>query len=208
MPLPLSVLAGQDLSELEKKALAIAETKKKEEAEKAKQAEEAKQKAEAEALKVEEEKAKKKAEEEAAQRTAEDDKVTTVTTEDGSTTMTTTTIVQKIITVTKKLVNGEEVSETKEDVVSDKDALTNAERLNGVVAPGVEAVITVPSVPPVTVTVDSATQPDPKRDQLDVSEENSIFLGFRVYTNKEAPVVIEGQLRHEMEVSAALALAS
>ncbi|KAJ3861391.1 hypothetical protein EV359DRAFT_47305 [Lentinula novae-zelandiae] len=177
-------------------------------AEKAKQAEEAKQKAEAEALKVEEEKAKKKAEEEAAQRTAEDDKVTTVTTEDGSTTTTTTTIVQKIITVTKKLVNGEEVSETKEDVVSDKDALTNTEGLNGVVAPGVEAVITVPSVPPVTVTVDSATQPDPKRDQLDVSEENSIFLGFRVYTNKEAPVVIEGQLRHEMEVSAALALAS
>ncbi|KAJ3914411.1 hypothetical protein F5877DRAFT_50565 [Lentinula edodes] len=176
LPLPLSVLAGQDLSELEKKALAIAETKKKEEAEKAKQAEEAKQKAEAEA--------------------------------DGSTTTTTTTIVQKIITVTKKLVNGEEVSETKEDIVSDKDALTNTEGLNGVVAPGVEAVITVPSVPPVTVTVDSATQPDPKRDQVDVSEENSIFLGFRVYTNKEAPVVIEGQLRHEMEVSAALALAS
>ncbi|KAJ3874638.1 cysteine proteinase [Lentinula edodes] len=208
LPLPLSVLAGQDLSELEKKALAIAETKKKEEAEKAKQAEEAKQKAEAEAVKVEEEKAKKKAEEEAARKKAEDDKVTTVTTEDGSTTTTTTTIVQKIITVTKKLVNGEEVSETKEDVVSDKDALTNTEGLNGVVAPGVEAVITVPSVPPVTVTVDSATQPDPKRDQVDVSEENSIFLGFRVYTNKEAPVVIEGQLRHEMEVSAALALAS
>ena len=33
----------------------------------------------------------------------------------------------------------------------------------------------------------------------DASEDNSIFLGLRVYTSKEAPVIIDGQLRHEME---------
>ncbi|KAJ3784855.1 hypothetical protein GGU10DRAFT_376341 [Lentinula aff. detonsa] len=204
LPLPLSILAGQDLSELEKKALVIAEAKKKEEDEaaKAKEVEEAKQKAEEDAKKTEE--GAKKAEEEAKKK-AEDDNATIVKAEeDGTTTTTTTTIVQKIITVTKKLANGNEVSETKEVVT---EAPTDDDRPNNVIEPGQEAVITVPSVPTVTVTVDQAPQPDPKRDVLDVSEENSIFLGFRVYTNKDAPVVIEGQLRHEMEVSAALALA-
>ncbi|KAJ4485410.1 hypothetical protein J3R30DRAFT_3696750 [Lentinula aciculospora] len=200
LPLPLSVLAGQDLSELEKKALAIAEVKKKEEDEKTKQAEEAKQKTEAEAQKAAEEEAKKKSEEEEAKKKV-DDGVTTVTTEDGTTTTTTTTIVQKIITVTKKSIGGEEVSETQEKIVSEGKEAPD-------IAPGQETIITVPSVPPVTVTVDSASPPDPNRDLLDVSEENSIFLGFRVYTNKDAPVVIEGQLRHEMEVSAELALTS
>ena len=38
-------------------------------------------------------------------------------------------------------------------------------------------------------------------------DDSSIFLGLKVYTKKEAPVQITGQLRHEMEVvSVALAL--
>ncbi|KAJ3822490.1 hypothetical protein F5880DRAFT_668451 [Lentinula raphanica] len=189
LPLPLDILAGQDLAELEKKALAVAEAKKKEEEAKAKakEAEEAKQKAEEEAKKAEEE-AKKAAEE----NKTVDDNVTTVQSEDGTTVTTTTTTIQKIITVTKRLANGEEVDvsdTTKEKVVS--DAPTNVEGQSGDAA--------IKAVDP---------QPDPKRDMQDASEENSIFLGLRVYTNKEAPVTIEGQLRHEMEVSAALALAS
>jgi hypothetical protein len=48
---------------------------------------------------------------------------------------------------------------------------------------------------------------DPDRDIKDISEDDSIFLGLRVYSNKDAgPVTIVGALRHEMEVSAKLAL--
>ena len=48
---------------------------------------------------------------------------------------------------------------------------------------------------------------DPKQDVSPVSENNSIFLGLRVYTHQsDEPVVIRGQLRHELEVSASLAL--
>ncbi|KIK66127.1 hypothetical protein GYMLUDRAFT_257995 [Collybiopsis luxurians FD-317 M1] len=186
MPFPMDVLAGQDLAEIEKKALVLAEAKKKEEEEKAKkeaEAAEAKQKAE---------EARKKAEEDSAAKKAEGTNATIVMTENGgTTTTTTTTIVQKIITVTKKLANGEEVSETKEEVVAD---------------PNDKQAKSTDDSSPESVTADTKTKPDPSRDLFDVSEENSIFLGLRVYTNKDAPVVIEGQLRHEMEISASLAL--
>ncbi|KIK66146.1 hypothetical protein GYMLUDRAFT_38663 [Collybiopsis luxurians FD-317 M1] len=194
LPFPMDVLAGQDLAAIEKKAFVLAAAKKKEEEEKAKKEAEA-----AEAKQKAEEEARKKAEEEAAAKKAEGDNATIVTTEQAdTTTTTTTTIVQKIITITKKLASGEEVSETKEEVVpalNDKLAKSTTDS-----SPA--------AVPPATTTdaeVDFP-KPDPNRDLIEASEENSIFLGLRVYTNQDAPVVIEGQLRHEMEVSAKLAL--
>ncbi|KAJ7648340.1 cysteine proteinase [Mycena polygramma] len=48
-----------------------------------------------------------------------------------------------------------------------------------------------------------------KKGLTDPADRGSIFLGLRVYTNREAPAVIGGQLRHEMKTSfAGLALAS
>ncbi|KAK0437266.1 uncharacterized protein EV420DRAFT_1588780 [Desarmillaria tabescens] len=44
------------------------------------------------------------------------------------------------------------------------------------------------------------------RDIQHMSDTDSIFLGLRVYTSKDAPAEICGQLRHEMELSASLAL--
>jgi hypothetical protein len=58
------------------------------------------------------------------------------------------------------------------------------------------------------------TKPEeaPKIDETDLikalhlDEDNTIILGLRVYTDKESPATISGQLRHEIEMSAALAL--
>ncbi|KAJ7127313.1 hypothetical protein C8R43DRAFT_700552 [Mycena crocata] len=48
-----------------------------------------------------------------------------------------------------------------------------------------------------------------KKGLTDPVDRGSIFLGLRVYTNKDAPAVIAGQLRHEMKTSfSGLALAS
>ncbi|KAF5382243.1 hypothetical protein D9757_008962 [Collybiopsis confluens] len=205
LPFPIDVLAGQDLAEIEKKAFTLAAAQKKEEEEKAKieqAAAEAKRKAE------EEEAQKKAAAEAQAARDTEEaqkkvEEVNGQTIIDGVATTTTTTILQKIITVTKKLANGEEVSETKEELVSNGQAqpVDNAPSTTTQSAP-----LPVPSAVASTAAAIDYPKPDPTRDLFDASEENSIFLGLRVYTNKEAPVVIEGQLRHEMELSAKLAL--
>ncbi|KAF5360019.1 hypothetical protein D9758_007563 [Tetrapyrgos nigripes] len=53
---------------------------------------------------------------------------------------------------------------------------------------------------------DDMLELDPLQDAVDASEEDSIFLGLKVYTKKEVSVMITGQLRHELEVSAKLAL--
>ncbi|KAL0581784.1 hypothetical protein V5O48_000261 [Marasmius crinis-equi] len=184
LPIPLDILAGQDLSELEKKALEIAKAKKKEaeEAAKAKAAEE-----EAE-RKAEEEAEEAKRQKEADEAKKKEETTTTVHHEDGSVT-TTTTVTEKIVTtITRKAANGD-ILETREEVVG-----------NGEIS---EATHEPPTSPTAS---DEEEEPDPKRDVVPVSEDDSIFLGLRVYTNKDAPVVISGQLRHEMEVSAALAL--
>ncbi|KAK7041561.1 hypothetical protein VNI00_009148 [Paramarasmius palmivorus] len=169
LPMPIDILAGQDLSELEKKALGIA---------KAKQAE---REAEAKAKEAEEEaKRHKEAEEER----KKEETTTTVHHEDGSITTTTTLTEKVIVTVTKKLASGE-IIETKEETLL--TGAVDAEKEEG----GVE----------------EEEEEDPKRDVLPVSEDDSIFLGLRVYTHQsDEPVVISGQLRHEMEVSASLAL--
>ncbi|KAF5372175.1 hypothetical protein D9758_005084 [Tetrapyrgos nigripes] len=206
---PIDILAGQDLAQLETKALAIAKAKKKEEEEAAKkkadaEAEKAKKKAEAEA-----EKAKKKAEEEAkkaaeevAKHTPEGEKsTTTIVNEDGSTTVTTTTVVKKMVSVTtKKTEDGEEVETKEQETTMAASASTSA-------APKLPTGDDDDAKSDASDDSDDTPEPDPLRDVMDASEEDSIFLGLKVYTKKEVPVTITGQLRHEMEVSAKLALA-
>ncbi|KAJ7125786.1 cysteine proteinase [Mycena crocata] len=69
------------------------------------------------------------------------------------------------------------------------------------------------------VVVDDTVNPDAegettptesaKKGFTDPADRGSVFLGLRVYTNKDAPAVIGGQLRHEMKTCfAGLALAS
>ncbi|KAJ3828949.1 hypothetical protein F5880DRAFT_1502696 [Lentinula raphanica] len=176
LPLPLSILAGQDLAELEEKALA---KKKEEEIQGAQKAENAEQKAEEDAQKGEE--TEKKAEEGGSDnKTVGDNQTTTDQTEDGNSITIETTTAHQVVNVTERPANSEEV---ESDVSDDTEDAGN-------------------------VNVPADSQPNPKRDLLDVSDGNSIFLGIRVYTNKESSVEIKGQLRHEMEVSAELLLAS
>ncbi|KAJ3724038.1 hypothetical protein C8R42DRAFT_702131 [Lentinula raphanica] len=178
LPLPLSILAGQDLAELEGKALA---KKKEEETQGAQKAEEAKRKPEEDAQKAEETE-EKKAEDEGSNEIASDNATTDQTEYSTPIPSTTTTSTHQVVTV------AERPEEVESDVSDDtEDAPTDAFAQSG------------------NDNVPADSQPDLKRYML---EENSIFLGFRVYTNKEAYVEIKGQLRHEMEVSAELLLAS
>ncbi|KAJ8094825.1 hypothetical protein PM082_010037 [Marasmius tenuissimus] len=145
LPMPLDILAGQDLSELENKALELARAQY--------QAGEIATKA-------------KKAEEETRRKA-----ITTTLTERGTETSTEET--------------GTEPGETTDTM-----------------EPVVDAEFSVNVIP---ATLKSGSEVEEEEEDayprvVAVSEENSIFLGLRVYTNKEAPVVINGQLRHEMEV--------
>lgn len=56
----------------------------------------------------------------------------------------------------------------------------------------------------------AASPEEPSQTGLtDPADRGSIFLGLRVYTHRDAPAVLAGQLRHEMNTSfAGLALAS
>ncbi|KAF9262037.1 cysteine proteinase [Marasmius fiardii PR-910] len=166
LAIPLNILAGQDLSELEQKAHEIAKAKKEEEE---KSGEEGRKTDQQEG---EGEDAKIKNEAPATSVPLPDDGTVTTRTE------------RVITTVTKKGVNGE-VVETKTTVVES-------------VGYGPEA-----------GSSDTSKSEDPPKEVTPFStaeEDDSIFLGLKVYTKKEAPVEISGQLRHEMEVSAALAL--
>ncbi|THU75887.1 hypothetical protein K435DRAFT_206852, partial [Dendrothele bispora CBS 962.96] len=187
LPVSLDVLAGQNLSQLESKYLA----KKKEEEEEANAKAEEKEKERLEA-----EKSAKEAD--ATRSEPEKNSTSTVINDDGSTTTITTSVVKKVVKVTtRNIEDGEEV-ESREEVTT----IPN----------------NVPVVSAVAVPInDGATQesdagsdgnkPDPSKDANDVSEDNSIFLGLKVYTKKEVPPIkIIGQLGHGMELSAELAL--
>jgi len=63
----------------------------------------------------------------------------------------------------------------------------------------VEDASTLPPLPPAL---------DPGRDVQPLSDQDSIFLGLKVYSQAQAPVVaISGQLRHQSEVDLSPALA-
>ncbi|KAG7087765.1 hypothetical protein E1B28_013706 [Marasmius oreades] len=157
LAIPLDILAGQDLSELEKKAHEIA-------------------------------KAKKEGEEtEEANNQGREGEETKYRKEETVTTTTTTMVTEKVITTTqtrpKTAAEGEFQVETKE-VGWNSSAI-------GPDSPGTDG--------------KGDNQVESLKKDIG-SEDDSIFLGLKVYTKKEAPVEISGQLRHEMEVSAALAL--
>lgn len=60
-----------------------------------------------------------------------------------------------------------------------------------------------------TAVINTPTDESVKKGLTDPADHGSVFLGLRVYTNRDAPAVVGGQLRHEMNTSfAGLALAS
>ncbi|KAJ7113932.1 hypothetical protein C8R44DRAFT_795970 [Mycena epipterygia] len=160
LPIPLNILAGQTLAQLEEKAAAAAAV-----------------------LKA---------------ATAKDEKPSTTTT----TTKTTTTV--ETVVVTTGTQPPQPVVPTPpappppvevkpktddEDVVVDGAPKPDGEEIT--------AVINAPTNEPV------------KKNLTDPADRGSVFLGLRVYTNRDAPAVVSGQLRHEMNTSfAGLALAS
>ncbi|KAG7093327.1 hypothetical protein E1B28_007007 [Marasmius oreades] len=105
--------------------------------------------------------------------------VTTVHNQDGDgtvTTTTTTTVIEKVVETTKEVVGIVGVGGEGDDAPS-CSSTADDDRGEGADLREVTGL-------PVTI-----------------SEDDSIFLGLKVYTKKEAPVEISGQLRHEMEVS-------
>ncbi|KAK0441733.1 uncharacterized protein EV420DRAFT_1649976 [Desarmillaria tabescens] len=143
LPIPLDVLAGQDLSELERKALAA---------------------------KVEVEK-----------KVAEEKKV--VEGEAGRKTENTTG--REVV----KNIAGQENEKMTEKTCEDKDEGRGRNQTD--------------------VDKTDAVSDDDDDETVNIqdmmSETDTIFLGLRVYTSKDAPAEICGQLRHEIELSAALA---
>ncbi|THU81095.1 cysteine proteinase [Dendrothele bispora CBS 962.96] len=206
LPVSLDVLAGQNLSQLESKSLALTKAKKKEEEE------EAKKKADAKAEEKEKERleAEQSATKEAGPAGSEPEKnsTATVTNDDGSTTTITTSVIEKVVRVTtRNTEDGEEVESREEVTTLPNNVPVNRKNgssmipINGGVAqesdPGSDG----------DDSDDEDDEPDPSRDMNDVSEVNSIFLGLKVYTKREvSPVEITGQLGHGMELSAELAL--
>ncbi|KAJ7230260.1 hypothetical protein GGX14DRAFT_410281 [Mycena pura] len=153
LPVPLSVLAGQTLTQLEEKAAAAAA-----------------------ALKA---------------TTGNTGPATTTTTTKTTTTVVETTVVTSgggsepaVVTPTTAADTPAPKPDTEPKTDSDGDSDAND------------------STPP-----DSG--PDAtKKGFTDPSDRGSIFLGLRVYTNRDAPAVLGGQLRHELNTSfAGLALA-
>ncbi|THU76891.1 cysteine proteinase [Dendrothele bispora CBS 962.96] len=195
LPVSLNVLAGQNLSQLESKYLA----KKKEEEEEANAKAEEKEK---ELLETEQSASKEAG---SAESEPEKNSTTTVVNDDGSTTTITTSVVKKVVRVTTRdTEDGEEV-ESREEVTTIPNNVP------------VVAAITIPINGGATQESDTGRdgddsddeddEADPSRDVNDVSEDNSIFLGLKVYTKREvSPVKIAGQLGHGMELSAELAL--
>jgi hypothetical protein len=128
-------------------------------------------------------------------------------------TLTSTSVVKKVMAViTKK--TQEEVVETKEQ---ESQVTLPGSTLSAPRPPAQTAQATTTNdddtVKPVSDASGSGegafneeTVPDSLRELVDPSDRDSIFLGLKVYTKKEVPVTITGQLRHEMEISAKLAL--
>ncbi|KAK0203050.1 hypothetical protein DFS33DRAFT_1489094 [Desarmillaria ectypa] len=178
LPIPLDILAGKDLAELEQKALAI----KKAEEEKA-----AAKKNVAKEKKTVEEEAEKKTENSPKESTDKED------TKDSAD--------------LEKEKTAEQIREDKEDGKGDERADEDGH---------MEAIFTdnnkkvdIDKTDVVSQYSDDDSDDDKAeiaRDVKHMSEDDSIFLGLRVYTSKDAPAEICGQLRRGMELSAALAL--
>ncbi|SJL03409.1 uncharacterized protein ARMOST_06763 [Armillaria ostoyae] len=186
LPIPLDILAGQDLSELEQKALAIRKAEEEEKAVKERNVAEEK-KAVEEGNKTEDS-PKKNTEDPPKENTNKEDVKDSV---------------------------GLETEKIVEKAPGDKDEGKGEKKKAGE-DPVVEAILTdndkkddVDKTDTVSQHSDDDSDDDKAkiaRDIKQTSDDDSIFLGLRVYTSKDAPAEICGQLRHEMELSATLAL--
>ncbi|KAJ7753130.1 cysteine proteinase [Mycena maculata] len=202
LPIPLHVLAGQDLTELETKAT---------EAEKQLQATEA-------ALR------KTRSDAEATDKVAPGEEGPVKDKQEETTTTTKTTTVaavQESTTVTKK---GKTTAKPKEPVQpsSDADDESNSEADDDD-AGGDEDEVDLDNVPASLADEDlglrsGAGSPVPVNDGSSEGSNDSdhppetrpsdydndtVVLGLRVYTQKDAPAIVGGQLRHEMKASLA-----
>ena len=228
LPLPLEVLAGHDLGELGKKALEVT-FERKEEAKEAKEEKKGEKKEDEKDEKKEDKKDEKKEdakEEEKKEKAEEKDEekekekesqdgeiekkegVAVTATRKGDT----ITITSKgtVITVTSSgpgsQVNGGPelkdeaaqvlIADVPDDNESDDDDGDEARSVvNGGLFAGGPALDSYQAMPLPTLLID------------DLKEEDSLYLGLRVYTKKDAAAVISAQLRQELEVSAASKLA-
>ncbi|KAK0497318.1 hypothetical protein EDD18DRAFT_149737 [Armillaria luteobubalina] len=199
LPIPLEILAGQDLSELEQKALAIKKVVEEKAATETKTAEQ------------------KKAVEEGT-KTKESSKENTETTEGEHQDSPQEDTKDSPTENTNKEDTKDSVSsETEKKASEDKDEGKGETKKAGE-DPVVETILTdddkkddVDKTDTVSeLSADDSDSDDEKakiaRDIKQTSDDDSIFLGLRVYTSKDAPAQICGQLRHEMELSATLAL--
>ncbi|KAF7325000.1 Calpain catalytic domain-containing protein [Mycena kentingensis (nom. inval.)] len=199
LPLDMSALSGQTLAQVESK---VAEMRRKE-----------KEKVEAEA------KAKQKAaeEEEAKQKAAAAVVVVAASSETTTTTMTSTTVV----------VAAGTAEADKANINSASVAVVPAETGAGagaapVVAASLTAPITAAAVPagdskfavptpiptpdaPGPIITIAPTNPDASAPVMAAIDENALVLGLRVYTKKDAPAKIAGQLRGDIGTRAELA---
>ncbi|KAJ7589146.1 hypothetical protein C8J56DRAFT_937820 [Mycena floridula] len=189
LSIPLDILAGQDLESLEKKALALAEEKKKAEEEEAKK-------------KAEEAEAKRKADEDAAKKAEEEAKLIAEAKEKGQavTTVRTTTTTVETTTVTSLKAEAKEAgapTAVKTDATAPSDTTPDAAK----------AAEEQKAKEEKEQAEQKAKEQKEKEEQnLKDHPEDSICIGLRVYS-RNTSAVIAGQLRHEMEMSAKLALA-
>ncbi|RDB15999.1 Calpain-9 [Hypsizygus marmoreus] len=160
LPIPITTLAGQDLSELEAKAEAAAEVLKKEE--------EALKKPETESKEAKKGKAGKKA------------------SKNNKKTVEVTVVMEDDAEASSDDAEGEGgwVDEgSKEGAAGDSDDSNDSDaedKEDG---------------------EDSDKEEDGPPRTSDPAEDDRLFLGLRVYTNKASPAVVGGQLRHEMATS-------
>ncbi|KAK0189170.1 cysteine proteinase [Armillaria mellea] len=187
LPIPLDILAGQDLSELEQKALTIKKAEEEKAATERKVAEE--KKAVEEGNKTED-LLKENTEDPPKENTNKEDAKDSVSPE------------------TEKI--AEKAPGDKEEGKGDKKK-AGEDPVVGVILTDNDKKDEVDKTDTDSQTYDDGSDSDDEkaklaRDIKQTSDDDSIFLGLRVYTSKDAPAEICGQLRHEIELSATLAL--
>ncbi|KAK0488665.1 hypothetical protein IW261DRAFT_1639013 [Armillaria novae-zelandiae] len=192
LPIPLDILAGQDLSELEQKALAIKKAEEEKAVTERKAAEEKEAieggiKTEESPKENTEDRPKEKTKDSPTENTNKEDTKDSVGSE-----------MEKKASGDKDKGKGEKKKAGEDPVV--ETILTDDDKKDDI-----DTTDTVPEH-----SADDSDSDNEKakiaRDIKQTSDDDSIFLGLRVYTSKDAPAEICGQLRHEIELSATLAL--
>jgi hypothetical protein len=172
LPIPLATLAGQDLSELEAKAAAATEALKKEQETLNPGGETSDAIQEGEKKKKKKKKAKKKTKKEKAE-----DKTEEVKPEDIAMTLN----IEKYNTkIEGDDSDNDELDSSYKDEDEDEGESEGKGEGKG---------------------KGKDDEKDNEESDMDADLQNIVVLGLRVYTNREAPAVVNGQLRHEMATS-------